>query len=111
MADDPVAVLDFWLGEVGPEGWYAVDEAVDEAIRDRFGDLWQAARDGGLDHWCEGTVGSLAFLILTDQFPRNMFRGRPEAFATDPLAREAAKRAVAADWDLGGGTHERPSRI
>ncbi|ABA79130.1 DUF924 family protein [Rhodobacter sphaeroides] len=107
MADDPVAVLDFWLGEVGPEGWYAVDPEVDETIRERFGDLWQAARDGGLDHWTEGTVGSLAFLILTDQFPRNMFRGSAEAFATDPLARDCARKAIAADWDLGAPEPER----
>lgn len=107
MADDPVAVLDFWLGEVGPEGWYAVDEDLDQQIHESFGDLWQAAREGGLDHWAEGTVGSLALLILTDQFPRNMFRGRPEAFATDPLAREVARRAVEQDWDLGAPEPER----
>ncbi|MCE6961992.1 DUF924 domain-containing protein [Cereibacter sphaeroides] len=107
MADDPVAVLDFWLGEIGPEGWYSVDAAVDQEIRDRFGDLWQAACDGGLEHWCEGTVGSLAFLILTDQFPRNMFRGEALAFATDPLARDAARKAIAAGWDLGAPEPER----
>ncbi|MCE6952910.1 DUF924 domain-containing protein [Cereibacter sphaeroides] len=107
MADDPVAVLDFWLGEIGPEGWYSVDAAVDQEIRDRFGDLWQAARDGGLEHWCEGTVGSLAFLILTDQFPRNMFRGEALAFTTDPLARDAARKAIVAGWDLGAPEPER----
>lgn len=97
---DPVEVLDFWLGEVGPEGWYAVDPELDALIRHRFGELWQAALDGGLAHWAEGVAGSLALLVVTDQFPRNMFRGEARAFATDPLAREVARKAVAEGWDL-----------
>lgn len=105
--DDPVSVLDFWLGEVGEEGWYRGDAAFDAACRDRWMDLWQAAEGGGLDHWVEGTVGTLAFLILTDQLPRNMFRGTARAFATDPMARAAARAAVAAGWDMGAPEPER----
>ncbi|PTX53347.1 uncharacterized protein (DUF924 family) [Gemmobacter caeni] len=97
---DPVQVLDYWLGEVGPEGWYAGGEALDADIRDRWLDLWQAAHDGGLDHWAEGPAGALALLVLTDQFSRNMFRGEGKAFSTDPLARAVARKAVAAGWDL-----------
>ena len=58
-------------------------------------DLWQAAHDGGLEHWVEGTVGTLAYLILCDQFPRNMHRGAAHAFATDPGPR-GGRKAVAA---------------
>lgn len=104
---DPVEVLDFWLGEVGPEGWYRGGDDLDAQVRDRFADLWQAALGGGLDHWVDGTVGTLAFLIVTDQFPRNMWRGRAEAFATDPQARAAARRALEAGWDLGAPEPER----
>jgi len=104
---DPVEVLDFWLGEIGPGGWYAGGPAIDAACRDRFDDLWQAARDGGLEHWVEGTVGTLAYLILTDQIPRNIHRGTALAFATDPLALAAARRAVAAGWDMGAPEPER----
>lgn len=105
--DDPVSVLDFWLGEVGEEGWYRGDATLDAMCRDRWLDLWQAALDGGLDHWVEGTVGTLAFLILTDQLPRNMFRGTAKAFATDPRARAAARTAVEAGWDIGAPEPER----
>lgn len=105
--DNPVDVLDFWLGRVGPEGWYAGGADLDGLCRDGFVELWQAAREGGLDHWVEGTVATLAFLILTDQLPRNMFRGKAEAFATDPLALAAARRAVAEGWDLGAPEPER----
>ncbi|MDZ4095004.1 MAG: DUF924 family protein [Paracoccaceae bacterium] len=104
---DPVDVLDYWLGEVGPQGWYVGGAVLDADILNRFGDLWQAAMAGGLDHWAEGTVGSLAFLILVDQFPRNMFRGEARAFASDGLALAAARRAVVQGWDMGAPEPER----
>jgi uncharacterized protein (DUF924 family) len=104
---DPIEILDFWLGEVGPQGWYAGGAALDADIRDRFLDIWQAARDGGLEHWVDGTVGTLAFLILCDQLSRNMHRGQADAFATDALALAAAKQAVAEGWDLGAPEPER----
>ena len=104
---DPVELLDFWLGEIGPEGWYAGGEEIDDTIALRFGDLWQALRDGGLDHWVEGVVGTLAYLIVADQFPRNIHRGRAEAFATDAQARAAARRALEAGWDMAAPEPER----
>ena len=105
---DPVEVLEFWLHELGPKGWYAGGDEIDSLCRDRFADLWQAARDGGLEHWVDGTVGTLAYLILTDQIPRNIHRGTALAFATDPLALAAAKKAVAAGWDPNAPEPERP---
>ena len=105
--DDPVDVLDFWLGSVGPEGWYKGGDDLDAMCRDAFLDLWQAAREGGLDHWVDGTVGTLAFLILTDQLPRNMHRGTADAFATDPLALAAARKALDEGWDMGAPEPER----
>ena len=47
--DDPVAVLDYWLDEVGPDGWYAGGEALDSDCRTRWLDLWEAASRGGLE--------------------------------------------------------------
>jgi uncharacterized protein (DUF924 family) len=44
---DPVEVLDFWLGEIGPEGWYAGTAAIDEACAQRFGEDWQARMTAG----------------------------------------------------------------
>ncbi len=104
---DPVEVLDYWLGEVGPDGWYAGGAALDGDIRSRYLDLWQAARDGGLEHWAEGTVGTLAYLIVCDQFSRNMHRGHADSFATDEQALAAAKRGLAAGWDMEAPEPER----
>jgi uncharacterized protein (DUF924 family) len=104
---DPIEILDYWLGAVGEAGWYAGGDDLDTDIRDRFADIWQAARDGGLEHWVEGTVGSLAYLILCDQLVRNMHRGTADAFATDAQALAAAKRAVAEGWDMEAPEPER----
>lgn len=104
---DPIEVLEFWLDTVGPEGWYAGGDAIDDTVRRGFLELWQAAHDDGLDHWVDGTVGTLAYLIVTDQFPRNMHRGTAAAFATDPLALTAAHKALAEGWDMGAPEPER----
>jgi uncharacterized protein (DUF924 family) len=95
------AIVRFWLHDVGARGWYARDDGLDAEIRSRFGAEWRAARDGQRAFWCNGPNGTLAFLILTDQFPRNMFRDTAEAFATDHLALAAAREAVASKRDLG----------
>ena len=56
---DPVAVLDFWLDEIGPEGWYAGTQEVDDACAAGFADLVTAAREGNLEHWIDGPAGTL----------------------------------------------------
>ena len=96
----PEEVLEFWLDRVGPKGWYAVDDAIDAGIRDKFLTTWEAARDGALSMWLTYPSGALAYLILTDQFSRNMFRGSGDAFATDTLALAVAKRAICKGWDV-----------
>lgn len=104
---DPIEVLDFWLGEVGPDGWYAGGAELDAVCADRFGDVWQAASEGGLEHWVEGTVGTLAYLIICDQLARNIHRGKAAAFATDARAFAAAEQAIQQGWDLNAPEPER----
>ncbi len=58
-----------------------------------------AAAAGKLTEWEGNAQGALALLILLDQFPRNMFRGEARAFATDPLARAVASRAILNGFD------------
>ena len=96
----PDEILSYWIDEIGPEGWYKEDAAVDATIRARFEAAWRIAAGGGLQDWLCSPRSSLAYLILTDQFPRNMFRGEAAAFATDRIARRAALRAIAQGWDL-----------
>ena len=89
-------VVEFWR-EAGHDAWFDHDPAFDARIRARFETLHFAAARGELADWTETPNGALALLILTDQFPRNLFRGSAHAFATDPMARAVADAAVRAD--------------
>ncbi len=99
----PSDVVGFWK-EAGPDKWFAKDDAFDDTFRQRFahGHMMAARRE--LDHWAEMPEGSLALLILLDQFPRNTFRGTAHQFATDPLARHFAEQAVARGHHLAFDT-------
>lgn len=100
MIAAPREVLDFWFKETDPKLWFANDAAFDARIAARFEETWRAARDGHLEEWKTHVDGALALVIVLDQFPRNMFRGRAEAFSTDALARAAADRAIRHKFDL-----------
>ncbi len=97
---EPEAIIEFWLHEVGEGGWYTAVDEVDAEIRDRFLPAWEAAERGDREFWLNGPRGSLAYMILTDQFPRNMFRGDPRSFATDARARAGAQVAIDHGWDM-----------
>jgi uncharacterized protein (DUF924 family) len=93
-------VLKFWLDEVGPSGWYAVDAALDQTIQDKFLAAWHEAKEGAYSLWLTYPSGALAYIILLDQFSRNMFRGSGDAFVMDEVALAAAKSAIDHGWDL-----------
>ena len=96
----PDDILRFWLDECGPEAWFKFDPALDQTILDRFGETWKAATEGKFALWLTYPSGALAYVILTDQFPRNMFRDDAAAFSTDRAALAAAKSAIAKGWDM-----------
>lgn len=93
------AVLGFWFGEGRDAQWFERDEAFDRAVGEALGALHEKAASGGLDHWAAEPRGALALVILLDQVPRNLFRGTPRAFATDPQALAVCKAALAAGHD------------
>jgi len=92
-------VLDFWFSD-GPDAfrkaWFVRDDGFDAEIRRRFGALLEPAREGALDDWALMAEGALALLLVLDQFPRNLHRGTPQAFAADAKARQVARDAVLA---------------
>ncbi len=96
----PEEILAFWLDEKGEASWYLQDDALDAEIRDRFKATWAAAAEGRFSLWLTYPSGVLAYVILTDQFSRNMFRGSGQAFDTDQAALAAAKAAIDKGWDL-----------
>ena len=99
MTVAPADIIDFWKATSGPAKWFAKSDAFDDDIRRRFEADHHAAARGEYADWAESSDGALALLLLLDQFPRNLYRGSAHAFATDPLARKVAARAVDAGMD------------
>lgn len=97
-------ILDFWFGPqpgARRRSWFAGDPDFDREIRARFLDDHRRGRAGELDGWLAQPESCLALVVLLDQFPRNMFRGTPEAFAADARALAAARHAVEQGHDAG----------
>jgi uncharacterized protein (DUF924 family) len=109
--DRAAEILGYWFGDwdddtpVDPKSprfarWFGGQNPdLDREIRERFEDDHLRAARGDLRAWEESPRGATALVILLDQFPRNMYRGTPHAFATDPLARAVTERALAAGRD------------
>ncbi|MGR3484729.1 MAG: DUF924 family protein [Paracoccaceae bacterium] len=97
---DPDEVIAFWTEEHGPQDWYAQSDALDAAIRDRFLGAWEGIASGGLTDWRGDARGTLAYLLVADQFGRNLWRGDARAFATDPAALDAAREGIESGFDL-----------
>jgi uncharacterized protein (DUF924 family) len=94
----PAEVLQFWR-EAGPDAWFTKNPDFDARCRGRFLGAYETAAAGDLSAWEQTAEGALALLILLDQMPRNMFRGDPRTWATDPLALAIAERALAKGFD------------
>lgn len=93
-----IDIVEFWR-DAGPDKWFAKDDAFDAGIRERFLDAHHAAARREHEDRMETADGALALILLLDQVPRNVFRDSGHAFATDPLARHYAGRAIAAGFD------------
>ncbi len=113
-APDYRAVLDFWFGAPGSvhygttrAEWFKKSDDFDALIRRRFLPLYEQAAAGKLARWRDSPLTLLALIIVLDQFPRNLFRDSPRAFATDAMALEAATQMVASGWHLRLNTVER----
>ena len=98
---DAADILAFWYGEdpdTAREEWFEGGPAFDDLCR-RFQPDWEDARAGGRAGWVDAPSSLLAFVILTDQIPRNLFRKDERAFATDARARAATRHALVHGWD------------
>lgn len=96
--DSAAALLHFWFDE-HPKDWFAKNAAFDAEVRARFHALHEAAAAARLAHWLEKPRSCLALVIALDQLPRNLFRGEARAFATDAMARAAARDILARGWN------------
>ena len=108
MTDRVEEILDFWFGELNELGcaspsqrklWWTKSDSFDEAIRSEFLDDYEAVAGGEREAWRSTARGTLAYIIVLDQFSRNMFRDTPKMFAADPLAREACCEGLDVGFD------------
>jgi len=96
----PEKVLSFWLDETDPKQWYNSSKSLDNAILQEFYTTWVSIMDGKFGMWLTYPSGSLAYILVLDQFTRNMFRGTSKAFSSDLVALAAAKQAIKHKFDL-----------
>ena len=94
----PAGILAFWR-EAGRDRWYTRDDTFDADIHDRYLELWRKAAAGERPSWDASDDGALAFVIVLDQFPRNLFRGDALTYSTDAPARDMARSALARGVD------------
>ena len=92
-------ILDFWFSDRMSKHWFSSTSDIDNEIKEKFELIWNNAATGVYDHWQKSAEQSLALVIILDQLPLNMFRGRPESFATEQKAVGVSKNAIANCYD------------
>lgn len=107
VQDGTSEILDYWLREVGPAGWWQRSDATDAEIAKRFQPLWEAWRSRTAASFLGSAEDALAGVILFDQFSRNMFRGHADAFSTDALAIAIANGAIDKGYDKAVAADQR----
>jgi uncharacterized protein (DUF924 family) len=99
MSLTPEDILNFWFYEIGRERWFVEDRTLDSQIREKFQPLYEQAVTDNLKTWEATPEGSLALLLLLDQFPRRMFRGTSRAFESDERALDLARDSIVKHFD------------
>ena len=107
MRDVKNDILKFWFDETDQNLWFQSSSDFDSEIENRFENDYKLAVQGLYDEWVSEPRGTLALIILLDQFPRNMYRGTPKAFASDDKALSLSQFAIKEDQDTGLSPHEK----
>ena len=92
------AVLQFWFEDCRPWQWFRQRDAFDALIKERFGVLVESALAGQLASWEQESDQALALVLLLDQFTRQVYRGKPQAYSGDVHALALSQRALANGW-------------
>ena len=92
-------LIQFWFSEEVSKHWFNSTKSFDRKLLEVYQSTWLDAKQGKLDHWQQSAAGSLALVIVLDQFPLNMFRGQAESFSTEAQSREVAHGAIDKGFD------------
>jgi uncharacterized protein (DUF924 family) len=95
----PSDVLDYWFSEKSKQFWFASTPQIDNEIKVRFEHSWKKAAAGEYSQWRESADGSVALIVILDQFPLNMYRLKPKSFQTENMAVDVALNAINNGYD------------
>ena len=90
----PSDIHEYWFSEKSKKYWFASTPEIDNEIKQRYEKLWENISSGGLKDWRDTAEGSVALIIILDQFPLNMFRGQAKGFKSEDMAVEVALNAI-----------------
>ena len=93
-------LLHVWFHHLRPADWWGGSDEIDSLLRARFGDDLAMMRHRPAGDFLTDPQTARAAILLFDQVPRNIHRGTPQAFASDPLARAITRGVIARGWDL-----------
>jgi uncharacterized protein (DUF924 family) len=92
-------LLHFWFHTLEPADWFRSSPVIDDELRRRFAHDWAMLRGRPAREFLDDPLTARAAVLLFDQIPRNIHRGSPLAFATDPLARAITSGIMQCGWD------------
>ncbi len=99
MKITPNEILEFWFSDRVKKMWFSSTSEFDKEIRVKYEELWNSALNSKLESWKKTPVGSLALVIILDQFPLNMFRNQAKSFSTEKMALNVARNAINGEQD------------
>jgi uncharacterized protein (DUF924 family) len=109
MMETPETVRNYWFGSALNDAaavaaqraqlWWSKNPRVDDEIRQRFESYVIKAGARELDHWGSNPQDRLALILLTDQFPRSIYRDSRKAFAFDSQALSLSRDGIDAGFD------------
>jgi uncharacterized protein (DUF924 family) len=91
-------ILHHWFHELDAGQWFGRNEAVDAQLRRRYGRLHRALCRQPASRFLTDPLTARGAILLFDQVPRNIHRESALAFATDRLARQITRGAIARGW-------------
>ena len=95
----PSDILDYWFSEKSKQFWFASTPTIDKEIKSRYEHIWEQAASGDFSSWRDNANGSVALIIILDQFPLNMYRSEAKSFKTESMAIEVALNAINNGFD------------
>lgn len=97
--ETPQSLLKFWFADTARKRWFDSTPEFDRELTERFLPVWHSAAGGDLVEWERTPEGALALVIVLDQFPLNMFRGKAQSFSTEAASRDVADAAILRGFD------------